>query len=437
MNITFTDKDVENAGKFANFNFSVNVLKILMKKAPHLTSHLTYTDRIATNKDFYIPDSLSNKCRVLNIHISKKLCEKLSCTKTTMTGVCTPSSDVEIYYVGDDGYGVQCQPSCFNTSYKKNYNTDGVRSVDTPQLAWFNNQCLIVNDAITTYLEKPYFRSNVHYERRINDMPTGFSRVSDDDPLGIGFTYRNNKAYCEYYNRTLDANGECSYTFWEEVTDAVIGMSLVNAAKEVYKIAVNGEQRLDIPEYIRPPPSVNRILKLDNWRSDIDSSFVIPKTISFDKTYQRDKSKIAKTAYTKDNTNRVGRSIGDTANEKLKELLKILKDIAQGLVTAVRDPKFWESVGISISVDVSLAVVQKFCKQIINVLENKLTQKLFIVIIEHGFGNIVLKNTIRSILKTSHACRYTLVEQSCIVIGKNYNRCGLSCWYYNINRCST
>lgn len=66
-----------------------------------------------------------------------------------------------MYYVGDDGFNVQCQPACFNTSYKSTYNTDGVRSVDTPQLTWYNNSCLIVNDTITIYLEKPYFRSDI------------------------------------------------------------------------------------------------------------------------------------------------------------------------------------------------------------------------------------------------------------------------------------
>lgn len=97
MSATFTDDDLANAAKFANYNFNIGILKLLLKKAPHLTTHLTYTDRKANIKDFYIPQKLENQCRVLDISISKVLCEKLSCNKTTMTGVCKPDTDVHTW----------------------------------------------------------------------------------------------------------------------------------------------------------------------------------------------------------------------------------------------------------------------------------------------------------------------------------------------------
>lgn len=52
--VTFTNIDVENSGKFADYNYKISILGLLMKKAPHLASHLEYTVRSSTEKQIII-----------------------------------------------------------------------------------------------------------------------------------------------------------------------------------------------------------------------------------------------------------------------------------------------------------------------------------------------------------------------------------------------
>lgn len=177
-----------------------------------------------------------------------KLCEKLSCNKTKMAGVCKDTDAAGYHYVGDDAYDVHCQPACFNTKIRPTYaNTE--RLADTPQLTWFNGGCKIIPDEVVTYLEKPFYRDQTRYVRRVNDMPTGFSRMADGDPDGIGFTYRNNRRYCAYYDRTLTDDGDCSYEWWEEGLDAVLGMSLINTVKDGVRCKARRPEKYRIPLY--------------------------------------------------------------------------------------------------------------------------------------------------------------------------------------------
>lgn len=278
---TYTEIDILNSSKYAEYNSRVRLLQKMQKRAPHLTSWLNVRVRDATKDDYYVPLALRASCKVLEIEMTKDLCDLLSCTPVRERDVCRPNEPATYYYVGDDGYDVQCQPACFNTALKATYNKDGGRGADTPQLNWHSGKCRIVNSSTVSWLEKTYYRSSTHYEFRLNDMPTGFSRVADNsNPFGCGFTYKPNPTYCRYYDRTMESNGECTMTTWEYVLDSVIGMSLINTVKSAIRMVSNNKVPFELPRNLPKLPSkLADVHTVEGWRENINRNFVIPPLI--------------------------------------------------------------------------------------------------------------------------------------------------------------
>jgi hypothetical protein len=282
---TYTNEDINNATKFADYNTKVRLLNAMYQRAPHLVSHLSIETRDATHDDFYVPIALSGIAKVIRIEFTKPLCDALSCNPSKETDMCKPTDKASYYYVGDSSFDVQCQPSCFNTAYKNTYNTDGSRAVDVPMLNWYRNECRIVNSNVITWLEKTFYRSDTKYERRLNDMPTGFSRTttsnSDENQFGSGYTYTMNRAYCEYYDRSFDSeNRTCKTELWETVLDAIVGMSLINNIRSSIRMLSNGERPFDYPSSLpKLPERVPDVYTLSGWRNNVNKDFVIPKLI--------------------------------------------------------------------------------------------------------------------------------------------------------------
>lgn len=277
----YTELDILNSSKYAEYNSRIRMLQKMQKRAPHLTSWLNVRARDATKDDYYVPVALRASCKVLEIEMTKDLCDLLSCTPVRERDVCRPNEPATYYYVGDNGYDVQCQPACFNTAVKATYNKDGGRGADTPQLNWHSGKCRIVNSSTVSWLEKTYYRSSTHYELRLNDMPTGFSRVPDtSNPYGCGYTYKSNPTYCRYYDRTMEANGECTMTTWEYVLDSVIGMSLINTVKSALRMVSNNKMPFELPRNLpKLPDKLADLHTVEGWRENINKNFVIPPLI--------------------------------------------------------------------------------------------------------------------------------------------------------------
>jgi len=290
---TYTDIDTDNARKFSQYyNGRVRLLQLLHKKYPFVASHLSYTVRKATSEDYTIPESLADKAFVIDIKLTEKVCKKLSCNKYTATGFCQPEIRPHYVYVGDDQYDAVCQPSCFRLNLDPTYNTDGSRAVDFPQLAYNNNRCTIVPDYMSNLLEKSWYRDDSHYINRLNDMPTGFSRVPNkQSKFGCGYTYRNNSTYCKYYDRTLTSDGDCSYRWWEKGLDALVGMSLINTIKSTVRRASGKPKPFDLPENLPPLPDslLDDDLVYEKWRGDIDATFKMPSLMIFDDPHYQDR----------------------------------------------------------------------------------------------------------------------------------------------------
>ncbi|XP_025192051.1 uncharacterized protein LOC112592254 [Melanaphis sacchari] len=410
MSVSFTQTDLHHAEKFAKYNYLIRLLQLMHKKRPHLISHLRLYDRLATDADYYIPPALKDKCRVLDIALSERLCTKLSCNRTTERAPCAPDTEASYYWVGDDAYDVQCQPACFNVRANKTYRSDGTRGVDTPQLNYHKNSCRIVPDAVTAYLEKPFYRSSVQYEARVNDMPTGFSRTRNDRDYGCGFDYRNNAAYCAYYDRTLDKNGDCSYKWWETGLDAVVGMSFVNTVKSAIRQVNNTEiqKRLpaglpDKPETLKPEHTVT------GWRADVKSDFTIPPLLEIVdvNASQREQLKTRK----KRSTTTDNKPVSAETREKIQKIMESVMKLLQS-------SEFWTSLGVSWVFDRSLKEVQRFSYRVFETVQKLLTLD-FYKLVESAFSKSVLTATMQSTVRSAivHTALRTL-GKSAIMLAK-------------------
>lgn len=283
--MSYTERDIENASRYAEYNVRVRTLRRLMEKAPHLASWLDVRVRDATADDYYVPTRLKATAKVMEVRMTKTLCEMLSCNPSKERGMCRPTDAASYYRVGDDGFDLQCQPSCFNTASKATYDKDGARVADVPHLNWYRDSCRIVNSGMISWLEKTYYRSTTHYEFRLNDMPTGFSRVPENsNPYGTGFTYRPNATYCRYYDRSIESDGSCKMELWEYILDAVIGSSLINTVRSAVRVVVNGGQPFDDPKDLPPMPASvpKRYATIEGWRANVNASFVVPPLLEAD-----------------------------------------------------------------------------------------------------------------------------------------------------------
>lgn len=397
--VPFTQKDLFNAEQFAQRNYLVRLLELMFKKRPHLTSYLILNDRPATDLDYFIPPTMVDKCRVLDVEISPRLCAKLSCNRTTEHEPCTPDSEASYYWVGDDSYDVQCQPACFNVKPKKTYESDGSRSVDMPRLNFHKNSCRIVPEVITAYLEKPFYRSLVKYETRVNDMPTGFSRVPNDRDYGCGFDYKNNAAYCAYYDRTLDAGGNCSYEWWETGLDAVVGMSFINTVKSSIRKLNSTEIYKRLPDNLPEKPTKPRTEHtLTGWRSDVNSDFVLPPLVDVVDVNAEQRDRIKSEALKSEiEAVRKKRLTDAVVSDKpfLQKTHDTLQKLMENLMKMLQSQEFWTSLGVSWVFDRSLDEVKRFSYKVIENVQKSLTRDLY-RIVESAFSKSVLKGVMQS-----------------------------------------
>lgn len=280
--MNYTNEDLINANKFSNVNLQIRLLHLASEKGyKHLIGKLKIEIRDATDDDYYRPLALISACKIITITISEPLCEALSCTISKEKGLCDPQEAASYYRLGDDKFGIQCQPACFNMSKKRTFNENGEVLPDTPQLNFFENKCRILPSSINTYLEKPYYRSTTHYEKRLNDMPTGFSRnINTKDPFGTGFAYSLNKTYCGYYNSIVLSNGDCGNKWYEIAVSPLLSSKLIDFALSTKRLIFNDgipfEEPTDLPPF---PTEIPKKYTLDGWLNDINPSFMLPNLI--------------------------------------------------------------------------------------------------------------------------------------------------------------
>lgn len=276
---TYTAVDLENAQKFRTPNVLLRKVRKCHTKYPWLISWIDITNEPA---DYYVPNTLQHAGRKVTLKMTKTLCELISCNAIREKDSCKPDTPATWYRVGDDGFDIQCQPACYNLSHHNNlmYSETNERTTDNMMTNWHDNDCRILDSSMIAWMEKPFYRSKVVYETRVNDMPTGFSRIKSNNPYGGGIEYRTNETYCGYYDRQLDTeDGSCTMTLWEKTLDAVVGMSLINTIKSSIR-KLDHSLPFNLPDNLPPiPDKVPSIYTLDGWRSNINANFILPDLI--------------------------------------------------------------------------------------------------------------------------------------------------------------
>lgn len=392
----FTDADIRACDKFADTNTKIRTIRLLYEKAPHLASKLTYSVRDALAQDYYIPETLRHACKVVEVSLSERLCEALSCNPTTETGVCRADTRASYYYVGDDGYDVQCQPACFNTTVRRTYGGgDAGRAPDTPMLNYHSGKCRIVPATIVSYLEKTFFRSDTMYEYRKNDMPTGFSRTkAADNPYGCGLDYRTNGTYCKYYDRTLQEDGSCGLELWEKGLDAVVGVQLVNTIRSNVRVLNNGRAPFAAPDGLPDlPAALEPRHTVDGWRRDVDPSFVPPRLVD---TRLLESSPAVPI---RDPRRRAKRDVADGDRIDGEDWTARMRDVMLGLLEqAFTDRSFWIQTGAGVLSQAALDGLRAMCKRIVESLSLSLVKRVPQTVTAVGAN--VLKASLKSACRT-------------------------------------
>ncbi|XP_022180085.1 uncharacterized protein LOC111040466 [Myzus persicae] len=345
----------------------------------------------------------------MDVRISKRLCEKLSSNRTRERDMCTPNHIASYYRVGDDGWDVQCQPACFHMKNKKTYDKDGEIAVMSPWLNYAFGECRLVPEQMATFLEKPFHRTDVVYERRVNDMPTGFSRRENlSDTYGCGFTYVNNNTYCNYFDRTMipsagKTDGPCGFTGTEKVVDAVVGMSLINTVKSAVRTTLINSTSVpfsDPVDLVRLPTKLENVMPVDGWRADVNRAFVPPELVSFwdngdddgDDLGRRRRHDVSETPndYSHEKT-----STDDRAGEVKKTVKKTIKS----LLDMVKSEEFWINISTAVAFDKSLTYIRKICVKTIATLQPLLTDNM-VALMRKSYSKAVVQGTARSMAKT-------------------------------------
>lgn len=291
MMATYTDVDIDNSVKFAQANLNYRILHKLHEVAPHLSSWLDVKEKTATCNDFYIPSTLMDSAKIVNIEIGETLCNLLSCMPIKETLYCNPHEKASYYHIYseipsfDDPkstfYDVQCQPSCFNTSHKATFNKDMSREPDTPLLRWNNLKCHKLNTEIIAYLEKPRWRSEKMWEMRVNNMKMGFTRIKSSETLS-GITYRMNAEYCTVFDKHYDEKEKtCYMTAGEKIFDALIGMTIANNVLSFHRTLTSYdrlpfENPTNLPNL---PTTLDVVHTLEGWKENVKKEFKLPELI--------------------------------------------------------------------------------------------------------------------------------------------------------------
>lgn len=289
MSITYTEADKAAAYEFSKANYYIRLLQEMSKVRPNIISWLDVRIRDATQADYYIPETLIGRAKVVTVKMTKKACEMTTCTPVRETQPCRKTDAASYYRTSESTFDVQCQPACFNTAIKTTYDTANVLAPDTPMLRWHDNSCRIVNHAVDSWETKPRYRSETVYETRLNDLPMGFRRIPESNPFGSGVTYKNDRAYCSFYE--LDYNDEeskCVTSLVDKIVGAVIGSSLLQNLKGGVKAAINGGNQLELPDYVQALPKTH-LPTVKEWLGDVNKSFVLPELIDYTKAPSRRK----------------------------------------------------------------------------------------------------------------------------------------------------
>ena len=448
--MSYTAKDVENAGVYANQRYLLLVMNTLYKKQPHLVSHLKYEiTKADPNHDYYYPPSFEKKAIMVNINIPAKLCEKLSCNSIMAHKACGRDTPAANYNIGDSAdYDLHCQPACFWLKEDPVIDEEtGEEQVQMLPLAYNDEFKCVIRPSSYAWHQFPFYRSDTVYEHRLNDLPAGFN-LGIPNPDGYSKeTYKYNESYCAAYFDKWDPVAEnCTQSIWETIAYAVVGESIVKMAKAGITELKSGG-RSDYPPIVFPDiPKAGAEWTIQGWKGDVNLEFILPPVdFTFDDTFEplrevdsghtpvhvtpqdaflrivntlknrhcqidakiRRKLEIDIATYLEDHeiaqikfikSHNTGTSPLDIVFDEDapdSNIIQILVSVLQGILASVVDGDFWVDVGIGVVSDVLLSAIKDGFRKLANTLIPKLTAKIIAI-----GGKVMSKVFAKSLITT-------------------------------------
>ncbi|OWR50950.1 p74 protein [Danaus plexippus plexippus] len=366
----YTQVDLQNASMYAKQRLLLHYIKFINEKYPHIGSEVAYTVKQADpEKDYYFPETFRSSAIVVDVNITKDLCEKISCNSATNKGACKFGDQASLYRIGDmEKFKVQCQPACYNLKNQLVFDDDGKEVVQSHRFEWNkNNKCEFVNSAVT-WMEKPFYRSMEIYEKRVNDLELGFNYDEDLD------MYFYNKYYCNVYFDTYDpATKNCKTAWYDFIANVVVGENIMKLLKAGISYIENGNTI--IPSRLPSPPKIDDKWKLENWRKDINSKFVIPNTeIKFNVTEGESAAApnplaagyASDTGTTRDETKDESGDDDETKDGNSSQ--NVVEAILVGLLESIVSTEFLESIAVDVGTTILVTQLKNFALKILKKL---------------------------------------------------------------------
>ena len=220
-----------NAVEFAHNYALEHQYQHFLKKYPHIFKYVNNNTRQATNKDYYVPSSIQNECKVYSITFNETGCRKIGCfPKTKILTDCTKSDPTEYITIGSNFY-LSCQPACHEIS----------RSIDTE---FKNGKCWQANTEKKIFA---LFPEKIHNVEVYQPMHKGLDIQNGDLTI--------NKDYCAAFGLSFDKN-ECIAPIGQEIGEFFLGSSVY---KSIKKASIKSSFNL------APPPVPYDVQNLNNW----------------------------------------------------------------------------------------------------------------------------------------------------------------------------
>lgn len=277
--VSYTAEDIQNAFIYAAERTKLLAIEYEFKHlAKNIISELEYSIEQAPLELYYYPSTFAKRAIVVSVSISGKLCEKISCNTATREGGCDSLIRPRNFYIGDTGqWETACQFSCFNLKPVKTItDADSIYNIQSIRTIWDDNlkKCKLTPSGLLAWLEQPIYRSKERFTMRLNDLVLGFNR-KQDPKTWTGFNYEFNQYYCDAYYKDFDPKTKsCTVPWYETFLDAVIGMSFINLIRTAVDFSFNGGTIPPLPANLPDIPTYTETL--EEWRNDINESFIVP-----------------------------------------------------------------------------------------------------------------------------------------------------------------
>lgn len=194
------------------------------RKFPHYFENAVLETRPATDEDYFVPPSISDKCIVVvKTRFDEISCKRLSCFPFKKNWeACEENDPLQWIRIGNE-YELACQKSCADHSINTEWSRDG--------------RCVIANPlkkVLASMPEKLFQRASRHVFHGGLDVVDGELKI--------------NKRYCDAYGLDF-VNDDCVASGGQQFGEFLFGKTVIRAAK-VAHIQQLKDQPPPIPNYM-------------------------------------------------------------------------------------------------------------------------------------------------------------------------------------------